>query len=68
MMGVGVMATPGLIKGARGRFVKEGTWCTLRGMGKSPQKSGGRQRPYPVREECKNNSKIIFLGVFIVGI
>jgi hypothetical protein len=42
MMGVGVMATPGLIKGARGRFVKEGTWCTLRGMGKSPQKGGGR--------------------------
>ncbi|KAH0815208.1 hypothetical protein GEV33_007581 [Tenebrio molitor] len=43
MMGVGVMATPGLIKGARGRFVKEGTWCTLRGMGKSPQEGGGRQ-------------------------
>jgi hypothetical protein len=37
-------------------------------MGKSPQKGGGRQRPYPVREECKNNSNIIFLGVFIVGI
>jgi hypothetical protein len=58
MMGVGVMATPGLIKGARGRFVKEGTWCTLRGMGKSPQEGGGRQRLTQLENNVKTTQKL----------
>jgi hypothetical protein len=58
MMGVGVMATPGLIKGARGRFVKEGTWCTLRGMGKSPQEGGGRQSLTQLEKNVKTTQKL----------
>jgi hypothetical protein len=40
----------------------------LAGDGKIATERWRKAEPYPVREECKNNSKIIFLGVFIVGI